>query len=476
MTYTTRNRTDEVQLTPLARYQRAAILNPFEHFAFYGAVGSGKTFLGAHFVIKNRIERPGRPFLISANTYDQLSQATLATLFQFLQEYGFEYVQDRRPPKSWGRIKPLKQYFNTVTIYDPRAGMGSLGFTRVLSNPDSLRGIQFEDYWIDEARDTTQYAHDMVIARQRGYERHRGLITTTTNGESWDYHRFVKNGSLKDKIYGSMHVTMDQAIKEGVATEKYKQTLLRSYSPLMIEQEIYAKHVNIHGGRAYYCGSADNCRRTAPWGDSVPDTLRPLIVGCDFNFQPAPCVWVVGQTGPIGSEYESHIHWFGEINATQVSTESMARMLSVRYPGFFYRIYGDASGTRGTTSNAGETDYNQIGEVLASDGAMFTIDVDQANPLIRDRVENVNALLKNGMGEIRMTYNPDACPMLDSDIRIVGWQKGSTTFGKLDSGGDVQRTHASDAVGYACWKILPPGRQMQIIESIPSAVRSEFSV
>lgn len=434
---------------------------------------SGKTTTGAHFAIKYVLEKPEVPQFIGANSYDQLSTATLKELFYWLDHYGFEYVCDRRPPIHW-QAMVLKTYKNTVHIRNPYTGKGVTIFTRVLSDPNNIRGMEFGVFWLDELRDVEEYAFQMVIGRMRGYDFAKGLCTTTTNGESWDYNLFVLRGNKDDKIYGSMHVETIEAVKRGTLTQFYYDSLLRSYSPIMAEQELFAKHVNISGGRAYYAASSKNKMRVSPWGDEVPDTRRNLIIGCDFNFQPAPCVWIVGQVGP--GDYYDKIHWFGEISATETSTEQMTLKLLNQFPGFFYEIYGDASGMRGTTSNAGQTDFDIIGITLSNYGALYTIDVDQANPRVKDRIENMNGLLLNAFNEVRMTYNPDTCPLFDGDMKIVGWRKPAQASwqGKLDDMGDKQRTHSSDGAGYAAWKKFPPGKQRSIIQSLHSTAREDI--
>lgn len=459
----------------LAPWQLAAIENPFSHFAMFGGVATGKTYTGSNFAVKMIRERPELTGFIGANNYDQLSQATLRELFYLLDKYRFQYVIDRRPPKEWNITRQsFKNFANILTVRNPRTGQCTMIFTRVLAKPNPLRGIEFSWYWLDETRDTPQNTHDVVLSRMRESDIMKGLLTTTTNGEDWGYQRFVL-GNTGDGLYGSMHVSTEESVRAGIITEAYYSSMRRSYSPMMAAQELDAQHVNVAGGIAYYASSKANKRSIAPWGARTPDRNRPLIVGCDFNFQPAPCVWVVGQVGP-GPEWSNHIHWFGEISGVQMSTVSMTLMLMTRFPDFFYRVYGDASGERGTTSNAGETDYNQIARTFSEAGALFTIDVNQSNPRVKDRIENMNGLLKNSLGEIRMTYDPMGCPLLDGDMRIVGWKKRITSGGqgKLDDAGDHQRTHASDAAGYAVWKLFPPGRRASVIAANVSAVRPEI--
>lgn len=447
----------------LQPWQYTALVRPHEHFAFFGGVATGKTFTGSHFSIANIEQVPHLTGLIGANTYDQLSQATLREFYHWLDEYRYDYVVDQRPPLSWDSQRRFKTYKNVMSVRaKSRKGPCTYILTRVMSEANALRGIQFSWYWLDETRDTPENTHDVVLSRMRECKTYRrGLLTSTTNGEDWAFRRFVKGARPGQRLYGSMHVPSEASMKAGIIAPEFLGALRSSYSELMAQQELDAQHVNVRGGRAYYASGEHNRRRVAPWGDSVPNIQRPLIVGCDFNFSPSPCVWMIGQLGPNlvspdGSLWSEHIHWFGEVARAETSTPQMTMLMANRYPQFFYRIFGDSSGARGTTSNAGEHDYAQMAQVLTNMGCSYTIDQQQSNPQVKDRIENMNRLLRNALGQVRMTYNPDTCPLFDSDMKQVGW-KQTVQLGraKLDDAGNKQLTHASDGAGYAVWKLLP---------------------
>ncbi len=454
----------------LAPWQAAAIYSPFEHFAMFGGIATGKSFTGAQFSIQHMIQHPELTGFIGANSYDQLSQATLRELFVQLEHRRIPYVINQFPPKEWKCPRKFASYRNILSC---RIGNKTAhSFTRVLSDPDALRGIQFSWYHLDESRDTPQDTHDVVLSRMRESRYRRGLITTTTNGEDWTHNRFAR-ARKGQHLYGAMHVRTEESVKLGIITPEFYSTLKQSYSELLAQQELDALHVNVGGGRAYYAGTELNRRRVSPWGTKTPTLDRELIIGADFNFDPAPHVWMVGQVGTHPILQIPIIHWFTEISSNRASTVDMALKLVNLFPGFFYRVYGDRSGMRATTSNAGKHDYDQMMGVFEDHGALYSIDSDTGNnPLVRNRVENMNRLLKDGTGTVRMTYNPDSCPLLDGDIKSVGWKptqlKGQ---GRLDSGGDPKRTHASDGAGYACWKLFPFERRAKVglrIESIQS--------
>lgn len=438
-----------VETPDIPDYQADALLNPFIHFAFVAGVASGKTFIGVHWVLRMLWENPGKTGLIASNTHDQLSTATLQELFLWFNEYGIEYVSDKMPPKSWKAPKRYKKYTNVISLRYKKDGKQYISYihTRVMSGANNLRGITITWAWMDELAFAPAAAHDVILSRLRetkGY--FRTFATTTTNGENWFHARFVKNPS---PLYRTMHIESILSVEAGIISQEFYDSLLSSYSQNKADQELRALYVNSLEGRAYYAASNLNKSSVFPWsGSPYPDPDLPIEVGCDFNFSPAPMVWTLSQKSPDGEK----IHTFRELSAVECSTEAMTETLASQYGEFYLRIYGDASGTHGTTSNGGDTDYNKIGNCLAAAGVQYTINTEKSNPRVKDRVENQNRLLKNGAGEITHTYNADSCPMLDADFKGVGWHQN----GKLTGNGNVLLTHASDGTGYMVYKVMPP--------------------
>ncbi len=451
----------------MADYQAAVMYNPFEHFAFFAGVASGKTYTGSHWAVMRMFERPELTGLVGANTYDQLSQATLRELFYWLDHYGIEFVVDRAPPREWGLTRRVFKKYTNILSCRIVPGIITTVFTRVMGDSNPLRGIEFSWYWLDETRDTPNNTHDVVLSRQReDADYRRGLITTTTAGEDWAYTRFVEKGG---KRFGSMHVRTAESVRCGIISESFYQGLREAYDPLFAAQELDAEHVDVLGGRAYYAFGKHNAV-PCPWGATEIDTSRPVIVGMDYNYDPAPMVWEVGQLGPDGTQWQDCIHWFGEVVGRQRSTRHQTRELYDRYgKDTFYQCYGDASGSRGTTSNQGEHDFAQMAEEFDEAGIAYTIDYDHANPRVIDRVQNMNRLAKNSLGFVSMTYSKNSCPLLHQDFRKTAWKKTVTGKAKLDDKGDHNITHASDGAGYAVWKVLPFARRGFEVEPVEAS-------
>lgn len=464
-------------MADLKDFQASAIYSPYEHFAFFGGVAVGKTFTLAHFALDCIEREPELTGLIGANNHDQLSQATMRELIYWMDEYGYDYEIDAKPPFVSKKFKTYKNVLSVRSKKNPK--IWTHAFTRIMSAANPLRGIEFSWYALDEVRDTPENTHDVILSRMRESRTfRRGLIGSTTNGEDWSYKRFAL-ARKGQRIYGCQHVPTYHGVQKGYLTQAYYDMLRATYSELMAQQELDALHVNVRGGRAYYSFGPWNETLTAPWGEWIPNRSRPLIIGCDFNYAPAPCVWMVGQIGPaiygpMGQFWGHHIHWFGEISGHEKSTPEMTQMLINQFPRFTYRVFGDSYGKRGTTSNAGRHDYAQMAEVFYDNRAVFTIDVDQSNPHVKDRVENMNRLAKNSMGEVRQTYNPYQCPLFHSDVKMTGWKQTlHQGRGKLDNMGNVNLTHATDGAGYAVFKLFPPNYRTFVGSSMGNPILTE---
>ena len=431
------------QLTELnlAPWQISALTSESRHHAMLGGVAIGKSFTGAHFVIYHITHFPTLTGFVGANTHDQLSQVTLRELMYWLDHLGFEYVIGRMPPLDWGQARKFKTYDNILSV---RTGKHVVTiFTRVLSHGDNLRGLQFSWYWIDETRDTPLNTHDVILSRLREGKYIKGLVTTTPSGEDWVWRRFVVEAD--GATYSSSHTPTRESVRYGIISMEFYMDMRKSYSPNMAAQELDAKHVTLLEGRVYY-----TCDEGNKEFGFEPDVTQPLIIGMDFNFQPAPMCWCVGQYDIMAEK----MHWFDELSGVEMSSTEMARRLASRYGDYHLQIFGDASGNRGTTSNAGVTDFMMVANALNEAEVSFTLDTDQCNPAVRDRTENMARLFCDANGDQHMFIDPNRCPLLWGDTQKVVWKNGKLA---VDKGVEhpEQYTHCSDGAGYAMWKICP---------------------
>jgi hypothetical protein len=112
---------------------------------------------------------------------------------------------------------------------------------------------------------------------------------------------------------------------------------------------------------------------------------------------------------------------------------------------------GDASGHQRRTSGSA-TDWTIIREFFARTIPHFnhSIRSNSVNPAVRDRVNCVNARLRNALGEAHLFIDP-RCRELIRDLEQVSWAPGASEIDKRDPA----RTHDSDALGYYVSQLFP---------------------
>jgi hypothetical protein len=119
-------------------------------------------------------------------------------------------------------------------------------------------------------------------------------------------------------------------------------------------------------------------------------------------------------------------------------------------------VYGDATGEQRRTS-ASRTDWQIVKDFFGrhTDRYHASFRVPSANPPMKDRMNFVNALLRNRAGHHRMLVD-QSCKHLIKDLEQVSWTADphGNSLADLDKS-DPMRTHVSDAVGYYATREFP---------------------
>src|SRR3974377_2189108 len=86
-------------------------------------------------------------------------------------------------------------------------------------------------------------------------------------------------------------------------------------------------------------------------------------------------------------------------------------------------LYGDATG-RGRNTAASRTDWQIVRDFFKRQFCQVSSKLPSANPLVKDRINCVNALLRNQAGERRLLIDPK-CTELVLDLERVRWKSDS---------------------------------------------------
>lgn len=150
-----------------------------------------------------------------------------------------------------------------------------------------------------------------------------------------------------------------------------------------------------------------------------------VMVGMDFNVNP--------MTAVIGYYVDKKFHVTDEIYLQNSDTYKMCDELIRRgYKGAW--VYPDSTGRNRKTS--GKSDH-----IILKDAGFVVKPT--VNPFVRDRVNNMNRLLRD-----KSIIIDPRCKKLIHDLERVVWKSDD-----LDEGAEKDLTHISDALGYWCWSL-----------------------
>lgn len=170
-------------------------------------------------------------------------------------------------------------------------------------------------------------------------------------------------------------------------------------------------------------------------------TRRPLLWIWDFNID--PLISLVGQIdGAVYRIYREFVMDGGNI-------PEMCKMFRESFPehGAPIYLYGDATGKRrvGQTS---KSDYWTILNEMKQFQCPIEMKVPDENPMVANRVNAVNRLLKDEEGRVRLLIDP-SCHELTADLEGV-MRSPQQGILKVRNPKDpyYRRTHTSDGLGY----------------------------
>lgn len=382
-------------------------------------IGSGKSYIGAHYIIKRTLDYPKALHFIGANSYSQLRDSTLAALFSVLQD------------------------LNIPFSYNQNHGLLEFGYGRILcktmDNYNMLRGIEIATFYLDEVRDLKREAFDMIMGRLRDRKAYKleGRLTTSPSGHNYLYDYFDPQGEKNNPNFGIIHAT---SYANTHLPAGYIDSLKSQYSEKFFRQEILGEFVNIQSDTIYY---AFDEKLSLIKSYNVNDRY-PICISYDFN---------IGVGKPMSVAIFQYIdnifYFFDEVVIEGTRTEDTLDEMEAR--GLFdlsrhYIVHGDASGNSRTT-NYNRTDYDIIRKRLSNIDISFEIDVPNANPPVRKRHIIVNGQLKNANGNTSI-YVTKNCKTIIKGLKQAKLRdKASYVEDDSDS-----FQHVTTAMGYGILK------------------------
>jgi hypothetical protein len=220
-------------------------------------------------------------------------------------------------------------------------------------------------------------------------------------------------------------------------------------------QEFRASFENLTSGTAYYAFDRHRNVREVEF-----EPLHSICWSLDFNINPmcsviAQVIDTTNRLEMLQGMRSGVINVLDELFLPNCSTPQACEEFYNRTERFrrgrqlVVNVYGDASGSKRQTSNAGaESDWQAIRNFFARHSGEFQVSFKykHSNPPVRDRVAAVNGMLQNALEQSKLFIDAH-CRHLLKDLERVAWKPGTTV---LDQDTDPQLTHISDALGYLC--------------------------
>ena len=314
-------------------------------------------------------------------------------------------------------------------------------------NYEDLRSESLDGVIIDELRQQHPSLWKMIIRPMLAKSGGWADLLTTPNG--FDHCYDVYMDVLNDPAWTVIHAPSTEA---WWWTPEEVESAKATMGEAEFSQEIMAEFRDLTAGRAYLnFSSEENIRSTNPFfKNQIIHPGLPTIVAMDFNI--TPMAWTLGQ------KKVDDFYFFDEIWLKQSHTQEAAEVLAqkvLKLPNLKHGVIlcGDATSKSSQRAAAGQSDYDIVCQVLDKHKIKWVNMTPESNPHVKDRVNAVNAKLKDGNGDRHLWFHPD-CKQAIRDMQRVVWKEGSGGA-ILDQTTDKERTHSSDGVGYVISELSP---------------------
>jgi len=366
-----------------------------EKFVLYaGGLGSGKTYALAIWIIIQAITQPFISGLIINNTYGQLRDTTLNTLFNLLIDFGIVF--------KYNSQNSILKINNSADIY-----------CRSMDNSLALRGLEVGWIACDEAAFYREQDFHIAIGRLRATNcKLQCKLVSTPSGFNYLYKMFIENNNEKTKLIQS------SSSANHYLPADYIATLRANYDSELAKQEIEGEFINVKGIKTYYAFD-----RKINVVNNIELTANiPIYIGMDFNVDP--------MTAVVVQYIDNRIYIVDEIFLRKSNTEAISNYIVTKYSSNCSIIPDSTGGSNKTNSSLSDL------QILRNLGLHVA---KTHNPHRRDRFNCVNNLLSKET----LLISPK-CANLIKDLE----QYHEDTNDKLLG-------HISDALGYACWHFAP---------------------
>ncbi|MBW4478614.1 MAG: terminase family protein [Tolypothrix brevis GSE-NOS-MK-07-07A] len=424
-------------------------VEPLQHrwAALLGGIGGGKSYAGAIWACSRALLAPLSRGMISANSYGQLSRATILALVEVCRDFNIPLEPWRDSPEDQAlAITNCQRCY----IGTDRAFVYVLSASAFTGSTQAGRGLQIRWFWGDEFAYSPEKAFltiDGRLGRGPGNLKGQGILTTSPVGYNYLWDKFgdpTRSDELK-RIY--QMVSMSSLENRAYLGDDYVASLEANYSDELYQQEVMGQFINTVQGIIYkYFSRANHCLNEEDAQLLEYDRNLPLLLTFDFNYNPA--VAIAAQRR--GNEIHFCKEWFLMDSDVWELTEQIVDWVERNGIPPEIQVFGDATGrARSAASKLSSWDivFQGLEPLVKQRGRGYLVrKFADSNPYVVNRIHSVNQLFRQSRCFVHFAN----CQNLVKDFEQVTWNEES-----INKSDNPLLSHLSDAAGYLIHTIYP---------------------
>lgn len=375
--------------------------------------GAGKTFAVARKAIDLAIKNPGCDGIVTEPNFPLLTQILIPELKQALDYFDVKY-----------------EYRSGDSIfYCDIGGIETRIICKSMEGYERLIGINAAWVIMDEfdtAKPELAYnAYIKLLGRIRVGNVRQMIIVSTPEGYRAMYRIFVEEYGegkklIKAKTTDNYHLPQD-----------YIDTMRSQYPAELIDAYLDGEFTNLTSGTVY-----TQYDRTLNDTSMTDDGVSDIHIGVDFNVSAMSAVACMVKDQKCYA-VDEFIGLF--------DTPELVEVLENKYKNRRVIIYPDAAGDARKSVQASTSDIKLLKQ------AGFTVRANSKNPAIMDRVNSVNTMFNNAVGERKLYINTVKCTKLTKAVEQQAYDE-TTRLPDKKNGHD---NNGIDALGYLISYLFP---------------------
>jgi phage terminase large subunit len=397
-----------------------------KYVRYCGGIGSGKTMIGCITMIHMAVLRPG-DYLIARQFMPELRDTTYKTFLEVC------------PPELIAEIRVADMIIKLHNV----EGKVSTVFFRGLEEPDKLRSMNLNAFYIDEANQVTEAAFLLLQGRLRGKYWRKGFLTMNPGGHDWSWRWFVDKKVINSPEIKRLFLNIRAPSLENVhLPDGYIDTMMATWSEDRIKREIMGSDDSFEG--QIYSEFDRAVHVIKPF--RIPDDWTRRI-GMDDGYR-NEAAWIYGAICPDGDLYVYREYYRKGRTVDEICKDNKAMW------GAGEKFEQARMDTAAKQVKNGKNNWDTYLENLPS-----TFPMAEANKSVATGIDRVKQYLKpDARGKPRL-YIFDTCENLLDEIAQYKWaERPVGQQGKANEKEEPHKfhDHACDALRYLVMTLPEP--------------------